>query len=213
MISKKYYYYFWQYPLDYFSSGMLHTMINTFNKKEKYLGYYIKSLYEDLITSVVNDLGKIPTTIKNNICIVNEEKLQMILGIEKDFCREFVEALINYGLIFLDEDKKSFYLTNIERFIGSNKYIKKSNGIKDDLTSLATRKQKRMYMILKSYGYNGSFQRFVSGEDKESINSFIEATVHSKIDLKQLFRSGLTIDDYISIGIDPKLFDGKIIKE
>ena len=72
-------------------------------------------------------------------------------------------------------------------------------------------KQKRMFAILKNYGYTGTLEQFTSGSDRDTVKAFIEATMNSNINLKEFFKSGLTKEDYLSLGIDPKLFNGKII--
>ena len=212
MVSKKNYYYFWQYTLDFLAVGTLKSMIADYNKKEKYLGYFMKCLYEDLITYVINDLGKIPTIKNNKIFTIDEEKMQIILSVDQKTCSEFVDAIIKYDLVIFDSDKESYYLKNIERFIGSNKTYKRSIKEKNtDAVVSATMKQKRMFAILKNYGYTGTLEQFTSGSDRDTVKAFIEATMNSNINLKEFFKNGLTKEDYLSLGIDPKLFNGKII--
>ncbi len=213
MVSKKNYYYFWQYSIDFLTVGTLKSLIADYNKKENYFGYYMKALYEELITNIINDIGKIPTKEINNNFYIDEEKLQIILCIDQKICHEFTDAIIKYDLVVFDNEKKSYYLKNVERFIGSNKVYKKQACEKKSDTAIAiTRKQKRMYAILKSYGYTGSLEQFVSGTDRDTVKSFIEATMTSNINLKEFFKNGLTKEDYLSLGIDPKLFNGKILE-
>ena len=213
MVNKKNYYYFWQYSIDFLTIGTLKSLISDYNKKEKYLGYYMKAIFEDLITNVINDIGKIPTKKVGNDYSIDADKLQLILCIDERTCHEFIKAILNYDLVEFDKDKKSYYLTNIERFIGSNKVYKKySKDKKNENDSLVTRKQKRLFALLKSFGYTGSLEQFVSGADRETVKSFIEATMNSAVDLKEFFKSGLTKEDYITLGIDPNLFNGKIIE-
>ena len=175
-------YYFWQIPTNFGQVGQLKAFINYFNKQEKRKGEFYKNKFEELISSVINDGGKIPTKEANKEYFIDNENIEYLLNFDsEEETKEFVEAIQKFNLVKFSDSKKVFYLSDYSQFIGSNKKSKSSRKNKEDKDDSQTSpeyealtdSQKRMYNQAKAKGYKGSVQDFISGKDSEEIDKLI----------------------------------------
>lgn len=180
-------YYFWQIPTNFGQVGQLKAFINYFNKQEKRKGEFYKNKFEELISSTINDFGRIPTVQKEDDIEVDYDNLFYLLNFDTSKeSKEFSEALVKFGLIRSNKEKNCFFLSDYANFIGSQKRrsrrdskTKIQDDEKDKFDTL-TPKQKRMYNALKANGYDGSIDDFISGKDQNKINEYLNVDKDGK---------------------------------
>ena len=166
-------YYYRQIPINFGQTGCLKAFISFFNKKEKRKGEFFARKYEELISNVINDSGRIPTLDNQP----DYEHLLYLLNFDnEEENKEFIDGLIKFGLIKLIDDKKSYFLSDYANFIGAKKNKtekKKKSPDPDSDKSFLTDKQRRLYEMAKAKGYKGTIEEFISGKDLKKINDLI----------------------------------------